>query len=314
MLAMILAVGIGASLAVQTAINAQLRTYVISPFLASMISFAIAAIFLSAATLLTGSSLSVPLEIFTREPGWIWLGGLCGVIGLTTNILLFPKLGSVQTAVIPILGMTLMSMLIDHYGWFHSISQPFGSTRTMGITLVLLGVFLAIAAQDVLRTRRFSKATNSTNQVSQWIWRMVGIGAGMLMSVQIAVNGQLGRVLDSPFHAAFVSFFVGSITLILVVALRDRSYTNVKEPIRQFAPWWVWIGGILGGTYVLINVFLVNQLGTGQTVILALLGQIIGSLFVEQFGLLRSVKNRIQPIQIVGILVMLAGVVLIRMF
>lgn len=171
MLAMLLAVGIGASLAVQTAINAQLRTYVISPFLASMLSFAIAAIFLSAATLLTGSSLSAPLEIFTREPGWIWLGGLCGVIGLTTNILLFPKLGSVQTAVIPILGMTLMSMLIDHYGWFHSITQPFGFNRTMGITLVLLGVFLAIAAQDVLRTRRFSKATNTTNQVSQWIWR-----------------------------------------------------------------------------------------------------------------------------------------------
>ncbi|WP_018884469.1 DMT family transporter [Paenibacillus massiliensis] len=62
----------------------------------------------------------------------------------------------------------------------------------------------------------------------------------------------------------------------------------------------------------IINVFLVNQLGTDLTVILALLGQIIGSLFVEQFGLLRSVKNRIQPIQIVGILVMLAGAVLIR--
>jgi transporter family-2 protein len=65
---------------------------------------------------------------------------------------------------------------------------------------------------------------------------------------------------------------------------------------------------------VLINVYLVGKIGTGQTVVLALFGQIIGSLLVQQFGLLKSVKNRIVPIQIFGLILMLGGVFLIKLF
>ncbi|MBT2576204.1 DMT family transporter [Bacillus sp. ISL-8] len=83
--------------------------------------------------------------------------------------------------------------------------------------------------------------------------------------------------------------------------------------MKQSAPWWIWIGGILGGSYVLINVYLANQIGNGQTVILTLFGQITGSLLVEQFGLLNSSENRVQPIQIFGLTVMIAGVILIRL-
>ena len=60
--------------------------------------------------------------------------------------------------------------------------------------------------------------------------------------------------------------------------------------------------------------FLVNQIGNGQTVVLALFGQITGSLLVQQFGLFNSIKNRIQPLQIIGLMVMIAGVFLIRLF
>nr|WP_277751943.1 DMT family transporter [Bacillus wiedmannii] len=94
----------------------------------------------------------------------------------------------------------------------------------------------------------------------------------------------------------------------------DRSITNIKNPIKQSAPWWVWVGGIIGGAYVLINVYLVDQIGNGQTVVLVLFGQITGSLIVEQFGLFNSFKTRIKPIKIFGLIVMIAGVFLIRGF
>ena len=55
---------------------------------------------------------------FSTEPWWIWIGGALGVIYLTGNIVLFPKLGSVQTVIMPILGQIVMSMLIDNFGWF----------------------------------------------------------------------------------------------------------------------------------------------------------------------------------------------------
>ncbi|MGE8077745.1 DMT family transporter [Peribacillus loiseleuriae] len=313
MFTILLAISVGAIFAVQTAINAQLRKFVISPFLASMISFAVGVIFLTITILISGSPLGIPLDLFLSQPIFIWLGGIGGAIALTTNILLFPKLGSVQTSIMPILGMTLMSMLIDNYGWFNSIQYSFGLNRIFGVLLVLIGVFLAIAIQDKQNEQHTSQ-TNKKNMLNQWIWRIVGIMAGMLLAIQIAINGQLGKVLHSSSHAALVSFFVGTITLIIIVGIMDRSYTNIKEPIKQSAPWWIWIGGILGGSYVLINVYLVDQIGNGQTVILALFGQITGSLMVEQFGLLNSLKNRVKPIQIFGLIVMVAGVFLIRIF
>ncbi|EEM56285.1 MULTISPECIES: DMT family transporter [Bacillus cereus group] len=312
MFAILLAISFGAVFAVQTAINAQLRKFVISPLLASMISFAVGVIFLTITILISGSPLGIPLDLFLNQPIFIWLGGVGGAIALTTNILLFPKLGSVQTAIMPILGMTLMSMLIDNYGWFNSVQYPLGLSRIFGVLLVLIGVFLAIAKQE--KSEKYSSQTDKESMLNQWIWRIVGIMAGMLMAIQIAINGQLGKVLHSSSHAALVSFFVGTITLIIIVGIIDRSYTNIKEPIKQSAPWWIWLGGILGGSYVLINVYLVDQIGNGQTVILTLFGQIIGSLMVEQFGLLNSLKNRVKPIQIFGLIVMIAGVFLIRVF
>lgn len=311
MFAAILGIGIGFGLAIQTAINSQLRKFVVSPFLASMVSFLVATVFLTIITIISGTPLGLPLSLFSSQPIWIWFGGFCGVIGLTTNILLFPKLGSVETAVMPIIGMIVMGMFIDHFGWFHSIEHSFGMNRIFGVLSLLLGVYLAVVVPE--KTKRPVSTIAKQNEVNRWTWRFIGIGAGMFMSIQAAINGQLGEVLHSPFHAAFVSFFVGSVTLISIVGLKERNYTNIKEPIKQSAPPWVWIGGILGGLYVLINVFLVGQIGTGQTVVLALFGQIAGSLLVEQFGLLKSVKNRIVPIQIVGLLIMLGGVVLIKM-
>ncbi|RDW16061.1 hypothetical protein CWR48_17905 [Oceanobacillus arenosus] len=311
MLAALLGIGIGFGLAVQTAINSQLRKFVVSPFLASMVSFLVGTIFLAIIIITSGSSFAVPVSLFTSQPIWIWFGGFCGVIALTTNILLFPKIGSVQTTVMPILGMIVMGMLIDNFGWFNSIKQTFGIYRMIGVLLVLIGVLLAVVVQEIISKRKLPSVPRE-NQSIQWVWRLIGIGAGMLMSIQAAVNGQLGVVLHSPFQAAFVSFFIGSVTLIIVVGLKDRNYTNIKEPIKQSAPWWVWLGGIIGGLYVLINVFLVGQIGTGQTIILALFGQIVGSLLVEQFGLLKSVKNRITPIQILGLVLMFVGVILIK--
>ncbi|ATP41016.1 hypothetical protein CSE16_13685 [Solibacillus sp. R5-41] len=313
MFSILLAISIGAVFAMQTAINAQLRKVVISPFLASMLSFAVGFIFLAITILVSGLPLGIPLELFSSQPIFIWLGGICGAIAITTNILLFPKLGSVQTSIIPILGITLMSMLIDNYGWFKSIPYSFGLNRVIGVLLVIIGVFFAVAIPR-MKTKQNPSEAAMKNMLNQWIWRLVGIIAGMLLAIQIAINGQLGLVLNSPSHAAFVSFFVGTITLIMVVGAMDRSYTNIKEPIKQSAPWWVWTGGILGGSYVLINVYLVDQIGNGQTVVLALFGQITGSLIVEKFGLFNSLKKPIKLIQIFGLIVMIVGVFLIQIF
>lgn len=103
----------GFLLANQNPINADLRKIVGSPFLASGISNFVGSIFLGIITLVTSQTLFPSFQFVGSHPAWIWIGGVLGGIFLTSNVLLFPRLGAVQTVILPILGQILMGTLID---------------------------------------------------------------------------------------------------------------------------------------------------------------------------------------------------------
>lgn len=309
MLYILLAIFFGAIFAGQTAINAQLKKYVLSPFLTSLISFTIGVVFLTITLVISGTPIGIPFPIIVEQPIYLWLGGILGAFALTINILLFPYLGSVQTTIFPILGMTVMSLVIDHYGWFHSTSYSFGFQRGIGIILLLVGLSFAVSSPKL--SIRLVEETKQ-NSLKLWFLRLIGIIAGMMLAIQVAVNGHLGAILHSPIKAALLSFFVGMLLLIVTIAIKDHSYRNVTGPIRHAAPWWVWLGGILGGSYVLMNVYLVGHIGNGQTVTLLLFGQIAGSLAIEKFGLFYALKKPIRRVQVFGLIIMIVGVFLIR--
>lgn len=76
----------------------------------------------------------------------------------------------------------------------------------------------------------------------------------------------------------------------------------------------MWLGGIVGALFVLGNAFLVPQIGTGLAVVIVLVGLMIGSLLIDQFGWLESQCNPLTLAQLLGLVVMIAGVALIRLF
>lgn len=104
----------------QTSVNTRLWKKVGSPFNAALVSFLVGLLFLSALLLVTGQGLHIPFAQLLDELAWIWIGGICGVVFLTGNILLFLKLGGVQTVVLPVLGQILMGLAIDNFELFYS--------------------------------------------------------------------------------------------------------------------------------------------------------------------------------------------------
>ncbi|MBS1008776.1 DMT family transporter [Leuconostoc suionicum] len=314
----ILGLVIGFGLPIQTAVNSKLRSVLGSAFNSSLVSFGVGTIFLTAVTLVTTHSLMINGSFFSTEPWWIWIGGALGVIYLTGNIVLFPKLGSVQTVIMPILGQIVMSMLIDNFGWFYSKQHDFTWFRGVGALLVLAGVFLSVSlTQLVLKQKNSPKAVASQNNESNYIrlsWQFLGFLTGMLSALQTAINGHLGKVINSSLKAALISFLVGFITLLIIVLINHYAH-KPKQAIQLVQqPWWIWIGGIIGSLFVLGNIFLVPLLGTGLVVVIVLVGQIAGSLLVDQFGWFGAKKNPISAIQLLGLLFMVGGVVLIKFF
>lgn len=79
-------------------------------------------------------------------------------------------------------------------------------------------------------------------------------------------------------------------------------------------PWWVWTGGILGALYVALALVLVTKLGSGVLFSAVVLGQMIAALLIDQFGLLGAVKHEITPPRVLGVVMIVSGVALVRLF
>lgn len=311
MLAILIGVIIGIGLPMQTSINTRLKVTLNSPFLASLTSFTIGTIFLAIMTLFIDHSLLFKQQLFTSQPIWLWIGGLLGVIYLTSNILLFPKLGSVQTVIFPILGQIVMGLIIDNFSLFDSAYHKMNAIRFAGALLVILGVICTVAMPNII-AKLHGQLEVTPKAKGIFVWRLLGIIAGMLGACQTAINGHLGVILKSSVKAAFISFFVGTIALILVnLILRPK--LRFITPTNGKNPWWMWLGGLIGALFVFGNAFLVPIIGTGLAVVIILIGQMTGSLLVDEFGLLESQKNPISFIQIIGIVIMILGVGLIRL-
>ncbi|MFC6323882.1 DMT family transporter [Companilactobacillus baiquanensis] len=311
MIAVLVGLIIGIWQPIQTSINSRLKVSMGSPYLASLFSFGTGTILLAIFNFSIYHTIFLfPKELFHSQPIWFWIGGTFGVIYLTSNILLFPNLGSVQTAIMPILGQIMMGLLIDNFSLFDSIHQPFTVIRALGSILVILGVTGAVALNSILTEH---KLINSNPKVKGLpFWRLLGIIAGMFSAAQTAINGHVGVVVESSLKSAFLSFFVGTITLSIIVLILHPKL-KVEKSVKG-NPWWMWTGGLIGAFCVLGNAYIVPIVGTGLAVVIILVGVTTGSLIIDQFGILESKKNPITVVQIISLLIMILGVIMIRLY
>ncbi|GKT03701.1 DMT family transporter [Furfurilactobacillus entadae] len=312
MLAITIAIAIGIALPMETAINSRLQGVLKSPYFASFMSFFMGTILLTILLRITGHSLIIAPHFIASQPWWIWLGGVLAVVYLTGNILLFPKLGGIQTVLMPILGEILMGLLIDGFGWFASTRYPITWLRLVGALLMISGIVCAVVLPDRSRKSTYQRSADHPNR-GRGAWQLLGIVFGGFAACQTAVNGHLGYLLHSPIQGAYVSFLIGTVLLLITVLIQNH---GLRLPVGAISrhPWWIWFGGFIGALFVLGNVYLVPIIGTGLTVVIVLFGQIIGGLVVDQFGLFGAKRNPIVFLQIVGLLIMIVGVLLIKIF
>ncbi|SFG23335.1 DMT family transporter [Sporolactobacillus nakayamae] len=127
---------------VQTSINTQLRYAVQSPFLASLISFMTGTCILVLVTLIIDRKMTMDLKLIPRAPKWIWIGGMLGVIFVTSNILLLPVLGSALTVVSVLCGQMIVAIAVDHFGWFGVAQHKMNWPRAAGLVLMIAGILL----------------------------------------------------------------------------------------------------------------------------------------------------------------------------
>lgn len=147
---------------------------------------------------------------------------------------------------------------------------------------------------------------------NQILFVILALGAGIMIPFQSAMNAQLGKALQSPYYSALTVFVIAVVGLLIYIAVSRYSIPSTQQ--FGAAPVWSYLGGILGGAYVLLIVICAPNLGIGNVTVMILLGQILAATVIDQFGLLNAAAHSISWQRAIGLLLMIAGVYLVKKF
>ena len=136
--------------------------------------------------------------------------------------------------------------------------------------------------------------------------------AGMAAPTQFAINSQLRQVVGGPVLAAAISFLVGTVVLFAATAIISRSVPDLGDTVS--APWWMYLGGLLGAFYVCASIVLTPRLGVATTIGLFLAGQVIASIVIDNFGLFGTPVQAASIPRILGAILIIVGVAVVQRF
>lgn len=270
MLALGGAVAIGAMTAIQARVNGQLGVRVDNGILAGWVSFAVGLLLLSFPVLLRGAGRAALGRVWRgvrtgRVPWWMLLGGACGALTVSTQGLVAGILGVALFTVGVVAGQTLHGLLLDRVG--------FGPAGVVAITPGrLIGGLCALVAVG------FSLGGDVLAHAPLWMLVLPFLtGAGI--AFQSAVNGRLGQRIASPLGATYMSFLGGVVVLSISVGV--SLLAPGPFPTAFPGDLWLYLGGLLGATYILLGVVIVARTGVLLMGLGAVLGQLVVSVLID---------------------------------
>ena len=296
---------VGSLLALQAAANVQLSAAMASPFGASTLQLAIGALLLLAVTAPAGSLGA--LGLIDDAAPWHLVGGVGSALYISAGVLLFPRLGALVAVGLFIGGQMLASLVLDGFGWLGVDHEPVDATALIGAVAVAAGVYLIVRAQA--GAGAFEVAARERAD-----WLVLGLAAGAVLPVQGAINAQLNADLDAATAVGAFSFLVATAAMALALAgvVAAGAPRPRLEPLAG-VPWWGWLGGLCGATYVTAVFSLIPELGAAPVVVLTVAGQQLASVAVDRYGLLRLPRRAISRRRLAGVAVLLCGVALITL-
>jgi transporter family-2 protein len=132
---------------------------------------------------------------------------------------------------------------------------------------------------------------------------------GVFLASQAPINAALAKSLGDPVLAACISFGIGFVVLAVISALRGAWPSGGAV---ASAPWWSWLGGLLGAFYVAIVIWGVPQLGVVSTVAAMVFGQVAAALILDAVGAFGLPVQAITWQRLLAAGLILSGLVLSR--
>ena len=130
---------------------------------------------------------------------------------------------------------------------------------------------------------------------------------GGVLALQAPINAGLGRATGQ-LPAALVSFTVGTVLLLVIVALTG----NAGGLTSTFDVRWYYLaGGVLGAAYVTVALIAVKSIGAGGVAAATITGQLTAAVVIDRLGILGLEKTQFSAARTAGVVLLLAGTYLV---
>ncbi len=144
------------------------------------------------------------------------------------------------------------------------------------------------------------------------VYLLVALVAGACAPTQAGINAQLRLWTQDPVFASMISFSVGTLVLVAYVVILRVPWPPLKTAPEL--PLWIWSGGILGAFLVVVSIVLAPKIGAANLMAFMIAGQMVAGMVLDQFGLIGYEIHPTSVRRLIGVILLVAGVVLIKKF
>lgn len=132
------------------------------------------------------------------------------------------------------------------------------------------------------------------------------LGAGFGLSLGLALNLRLSAHTRQPMLASFINFAGG------LAVMSTLSLLGVMGPAAwPAAPWWAFLGGVVGAAYVTLTLLSAARLGVAASTAAVTLGQLAGARLIVGFGWLNQPTRILSLTDVLGAALLLVAVALL---
>jgi bacterial/archaeal transporter family-2 protein len=141
---------------------------------------------------------------------------------------------------------------------------------------------------------------------------LIALVAGGLIALQAPINAEVAGRLGHPLSAAAWSFCVGTLVLLVLVALFARHGTNLGT-LKTMPLYMLVGGGLLGAIYVTVNLMLAPRIGVAAIMALGIAGQLFTALLIDRLGMFELLERGLSTGRVSGAVLVLVGALMVRL-
>lgn len=263
-LALSAAVVCGMLVSLQQRINGELGVRLTDAVLAALVSFAVGLVCVSVVVLARADARQALARV-TDVPWWQRLGGLGGASLVATGAAAAPRLGIALSTVGIVGGQVVGGLAVDRLGVGPGGMRHLTGPRLAGGLLCVVAVGLSV--------------TGGGARSADPLLLVAVVVAGLLVSLQQAVNGRVRESTGQASVATLVNFVGGTAVLGALVAA--RAVVGDLGPVSWPGTWYLYTGGVVSTLFVATAALVVRTVGVLRLAMAVSAGQVVGGLVLD---------------------------------